>query len=151
MRVLLGVLLLVLAIFTCCKSVGSHFQTKKQRAREAIEALEASCRKAEVERQGVPAYLREQRFSAWNHVDQLDYEDQPVYRRRLNDAWEGCAYFNAYRIVRRTLEPHGHPLTEEEIRHLSHKETIEVEAAYEALDETKDRKKSWNEYPYPDD
>jgi hypothetical protein len=148
-RVLLGILLLVPLISASCRSVGSHFETKRQRAREAIEALEVSCLKPE-EHGGGLALLKQQ-SSAKARVDSLDYEDQPVYRRRLNEAWEGCARYKRYQEVRRTLEPNGHLLTEAEIRHLSHKDAIEVEAAFEFLDGSKDRKWVGNMYPYPDD
>jgi hypothetical protein len=53
--------------------------------------------------------------------------------------------------VRPTLEPNGHPLTEEEMRHLNYKATIKAQAAIEFLKGTKDRKDVVNSYPYPDD
>jgi hypothetical protein len=144
------ILILLLAVLIAsCKSGGSDVESKKQRAREAVEALETSCGKPEGH--GGRVALFEQQRRAREEVDALDYEVQPAYRRRLNEAWEGCAYDNAYQIVRKTLEPNGHPLTEQEIHHLSHQEAIRVEAAYEILKETKDRKQLENEYPYPDD
>jgi hypothetical protein len=149
-RTALAVILLVVSLASC-KSGGSSFKTKKQRAREAVEALEMTCRNARLERHAEQDTLLLQKRSAVFAVDSLDYEDQPVYRRRLNDAWEDCAYYDGYQIVRKALEPNGHPLTEEEIHHLSHHDAIEVIAADEFLKETKDRKELDNMYPYPNE
>jgi hypothetical protein len=142
---------LLVGFILSCKSGSSPFETKKQHTREAIDSLEASCRKARAEGHGARSMFLGQQLNAKVEVDSLNYEDQPIYRRRLNEAWEDCAYYNGYQTVRKTLEPNGHPLTDEEIHRLSHHETIEVEAAYGFLKETKDRKELGNEYPYPDD
>jgi predicted ATPase len=125
--------LLVVLIVSC--------ESKRQRAREAIEAVEASCQRAK-EHGGIDAALAGQ-MSAKVAVEELDYEAQPPYRDRLNEAWKPCADYTTRKVVEDALKPKGRPLT--------HKEEIKKEAAYEFLEEHARKRSRTDLYPYPDD
>ena len=133
--------LALLAVLRTTGALPSLFKSKKQRAREAIEGVQASCMRA-VEHGGIDVALGRQ-YEAKAAVEALDYEDQPPYRERLNGAWKPCADYNARQTVGDILKPKGRPLT--------HDEEIRREAALEFLEEHAKRRSSTDLYPYPDD
>ena len=90
-------------------------------------------------------------YGAKGAVEKLDYEDQPPYRAALNEAWEPCADYTTHEVVKHDLEPKGHAVTPQEMKHLTRQERIKMEAALEFLDEHAKKRSRTDLCPYPDD
>jgi hypothetical protein len=133
--------LALLAVLWTTGALPSLLKTKKQRAREAIEAVEVSCTRA-AEGGGIDVALDRQ-YQAKTVIEALDYEDQPPYRERLNEAWKPCADYWARQTVRDILEPKARPLSRDEL--------IAREAALEFLENHAKKRSRADLYPYPDD
>jgi len=112
---------------------------KKQRARDAIESVETSCLLAQ-EHGGVDVALLRQ-FEAKSRIEALDYEDQPLYRTKLNEAWEDCIDYTI-------LKDEGPAPPSSAPKRVIHEYVIKTEAAHDMLCSDPG---GYLMFPYPED